>query len=80
MLTNSTATNWVTNEREDVEKYRSFSIPSKKIDIKAILKVEWIKVEFVLSYCVERSHLALIMSLTSIKMLTNMTHMQYHPI
>ena len=45
------------------------------INLKSLF-IWWTKMKSLLSY---RAHLTLFMSLTSMKKLTNMTHMQYHP-
>ena len=79
VLTSSSGTNYVPNEHEGVDQYGSFSIPSELVlyqtNPESLVNQNEIPVEL----SCKRAHLALIMSLTSMKMLTNITHMQYHP-
>ena len=72
MLTSSSGTNYVPNEHEDVDQYGSFTIPSE------IMPCESYPVSLVnqngipVDLSCQDAHLALFMSLASIKMLTNM--------
>ena len=79
MLTSSSGTNDVLNKHEDVGQYGSFAIPSKMMQYQShpesLVNQNYILIEL-LCY---QAHLTLIMSLMSMKMLTNMSHMQYHP-
>ena len=78
MLTSSSGTNYVSNEHEDVGQYGSFAIQSKIMPCKSYPESLVNQNEIVIELSCYRARLALIMSLTSMKMLTHMTHMQYH--
>ena len=79
MLTNSSGTNHVLNGHEDVDQYDSYAVPSKIIPCwsypESLVNQNDIPIELL---C-QRAPLALIMSLMSMKVLTNMAHFQYHP-
>ena len=79
VLTSSSGTNYVPNEHEGVDQYGSFSIPSELVLYQSHPESLVNQNEILIELSCWRAHLALIMSLTSMKMLTNMTHMQYHP-
>ena len=67
VLTSSSGTNYVPNEHEGVDQYGSFSIPSELVLYQSYPES-----------LVNQNEIP-VMSLTSMKMLTNMTHIQYHP-
>ena len=78
MLTSSSGTNCVLNEHEDVGQYSSYVIlfevmPRYSYPASLVNQFEI----FIDSLC-SQAHLALIMSPMSMKMLTNMAHLQYH--
>ena len=79
VLTSSSGTNYVPNEHEGVDQYGSFSIPSELVLYQSHPESLVNQNEILIELSCKRAHLALIMSLTSMKMLTNITHMQYHP-
>ena len=79
VLTSSSGTNYVHNEHEDVDQYGPFSIPSELVLYQSHPESLVNQIEILIELLCKRAHLALIMSLTSKKMLTNMTHMPYHP-
>ena len=79
MLTSSSGTNYVPNEHEDVDQYGSFTIPSEIMPCLSYPVSLVNQNEVLIELSCQRAHLALIMSLTGMKMLTNMTRMQYHP-
>ena len=79
MLRCSFGTDYVLNEHEDVDRYGSFAIPSDKIPYQSYPESLVNQNEILVDMSCCRSHLALIMSLMSMKMLTNMTHLQYRP-
>ena len=74
----SSDSNYVTNDHEDVDKYGSFAIPSWIMPCYSypvsLVNQNEISVDLL---CLD-AHLALILSLTSIKMLTNMVHLRCH--
>ena len=72
----SSDTNYVPNEHEDAEQYDSYAIPSKIMPYQSYPKSLVNQNEILIELSCERAHLALIMSLTSMKMLTNMAHLQ----
>ena len=75
----SSDTNYVPNEHEDADQYDSYAIPSKIMPYQSYPKSLVNQNEILIELSCERAHLALIMSLTSMKMLTNMAHLQYRP-
>ena len=79
MLTSSSGTNHVLNEHEDVDQYSLFAIPSEIMLYQSHPESLVNQSEIPIELSCERSHLALIMSLTSMMILTNMDHLQYHP-
>ena len=86
VLTSSTARpNYVPNAcngHDDFDQYgsqSSFAIPSDIMPRYSYPASLVNQNEIPIDLSCERAHLALIMSLTSTKMLTNMTHMQHHP-
>ena len=79
VLTSSSGTNYVPNEHEGVDQYGSFSIPSELVLYQSHPESLVNENEIPVELSCYRAYLALIMSLTSMKMLTNITHMQYHP-
>ena len=70
-------TNYVPTEHGDADQYDSYAIPSKIVPYQSypISLVNENKIPIEL-FCY-RAHLALIMSLTSMNMLTNMAYLQY---
>ena len=81
MLTSSSGTNYVPNEHEGVDQYGSFAIPSDIMPYQIYHESLVNQNEIPVDLLYQRAHLALIMSLTSMKMLTNMAHLLYpsHP-
>ena len=79
MLTSSTGANYGLNEHEDDNQYGSLAIPSDILPYQSYPESLMDQNEIAIELSSWRAHLALIMSLMSIKMLTNMIHMQYHP-
>ena len=75
----SSDTNYVPNEHEDADQYDSYAIPSKIMPYQSYPKSLVNQNEILFELSCQRAHLALIMSLTSMKMLTNMAHLQYRP-
>ena len=71
--------NYVPNKHEDADQYDSYAIPSKLMTYQSYPKSLVNQNEIPIELSCQRAHLALIMSLTSMKMLTNMAHLQYHP-
>ena len=76
---NSTDTNYDLHEHEDVDQYGSIAIPSEIMPYQSYPECLANKDEILTGLSHKRAHLALIMSLTSMRNLTNMTHMQYQP-
>ena len=75
----SSGTNYVPNEHEDIDQYDSFAIPSEIMLYQSHPVSLVNQNEILIESSCSRAHLALIMPLTSMKMLTKMTHLQYHP-
>ena len=75
----SSDTNYVPNEHEDADQYDSYAIPSKIMPYQSYPKGLVNQNEILIELLCYRAHLALIRSLTSMKMLTNMAHLQYRP-
>ena len=75
----SSDTNYVPNEHEDADQYDSYAIPSKIMPYQSYPKSLVNQNEILIELLCYWAHLALIMSLTSMKMLTNMAHLQYRP-
>ena len=76
MFTSSFGTNYVLNEDEDFDQYGTIIIPSK-ISYPSHLASLVNQNEIPIELSCQRAHLAVIMSQTSMKILTNMTQMQY---
>ena len=72
----SSDTNYVSNEHERVDQYCSFAIPSKLMLYQSHPESSENQNEILIELSCPRTHPALIKSLTNMKMLTNMTHMQ----
>ena len=72
-------TNYVPNEHEDVDQYDSFALASDSMPYQSHLESLMNQNEILIELSCQRAHLAQIMSLTSMKMLTNMAHLQYRP-
>ena len=79
LLTSSSGTNYVPNEHEGVDQYGSFSIPSELLLYQSHPESLVNENEISVELSCQQAHLAVIMSLTSMKILTNMAHLQYHP-
>ena len=79
VLTSSSGTNYVPNEHEGVDQYGSFSIPSELVLYQSHPESLVNENEIPVELSCQQGHLALIMSLMSMKILTNMAHLQYHP-
>ena len=73
----SSDTNYVPNEHEDADQYDSYGIPSKIMPFQSYPKSLVNQNEILIELSCSRAHLGLIMSLTSMKMLTNMAHLQH---
>ena len=72
----SSDTNYVPDEHEDADQY---AISSKIMPYQSYPKSLVNQNEILIELSCSRAYLALIMSLTSMKMLTNMAHLQYRP-
>ena len=79
VLTSSSGSNHVSNKHEDADQYSSFAISSKIMPHQSYTKSLVNQNEIPIELSCQRVHLALIMILTGMKILTNMTHLQYHP-
>ena len=80
MLMKSTGINYVPNEYEDVDQYGSIAIPSEIMPHQSYPESLEKQTEIPTELSCWRVHLALIMSLRCPRrILTNMTHMPYHP-
>ena len=79
VLTSSFGTNYVPNEHEDVDQYGSFAIPSGIMPCLSYPVSLVNQNETPVDLSCQQAQLALIMALTSTKILTNMAHLQYHP-
>ena len=78
-LLRSIGTNHVLNEHENADQYGSFAIPSEIMPYQSYPESLVNQNEIPIELSGYPAHLALIMSLMSMKMLTNMAHLQYHP-
>ena len=79
MLTNSFGTNYVFDEHEDFEQYSSFEIPSEIISRYSYPASLVNQNEIPIELYYQRTNLKLIMILTSMEVLVNMTRKQYRP-
>ena len=79
MLVSSSGTINVLNEHEDVDQYSSFAIPSEIMRYQSYPKRLVYQNEIPIELSCQQVHLALTMSLTSMKLLTNMAYLHYHP-
>ena len=75
----SSGTNHVPNEHEDIDQHGSFTIPSELVLYQSHPESLVNQNEILIELSCQRTHLALIMSLTSMKMMTDMAHLQYGP-
>ena len=76
----SSSTNHVSNKHEDADQYSSFAIPSKIMPYQSYPKKSLVNQNTIpIELSCQRARLALIMFITGVKMLTNMTHLQNHP-
>ena len=75
--TSSSGTNYILNEHEDVDEYGSFATPSEIVLYQSHPESLVNQNEILIELSCYQAHLAQIMSLTYMKLLTNMTHMQY---
>ena len=78
MLTNLFGTHYVLNEHGNFDQYGSFAIPSKKMLYQSYPESLVNQYEIPIELSCWWTHLALSMSLMSMKLLANITHMQYH--
>ena len=79
VLKSSSGTNYVPNEHKGVDQYGSFAIPSELMLYQSHPESLVNQNEILSELSCSRAHLGLIMSLTSMKMLTNMAHLLYRP-
>ena len=79
VLTSSSGTNYVLNEHEDFDKYDPYAIPSEVLPCSSYLASLVNQTNIIIDLSCWRAHLAVIMSLTDMKILTNITHMEYLP-
>ena len=70
----STGTNYVFNKHEDLDQYGPYAIPSEKMTCYSYPASLMNSFDWVIML---KAHVALIMSLTSVKIWINMAHMQY---
>ena len=75
----SSGTNHVSNKHEDADQYSSFAISSKIMPYQSYPKRLVNQNEIPIELLSQRAHHALIMFLTGMKILTNITNLQYHP-
>ena len=78
VLTSSSGSNYVLNEHEDVDQYGSFAISSEIMPCLSYPVSLVNENETPVDLSCQQAQLALIMALTSMKILTNMAHLQYH--
>ena len=79
MLTRSTGTNYVPNEHEDVVQHDPHAIPSDTMPCQSYPESLVNQNEIPVDLSHQWAQLALIMALMSMKIFTNMAHLQYHP-
>ena len=79
MLTNSSGTNYSLNDHKDVGQYGPYATPSDVMPCDSHPASLVNQNEIPIDLLRYRAHLALIMSLISMEMLTNIAHLQYHP-
>ena len=85
-LTNSSGPNHSLNDHEDVGQYGPYAIPSEIMprdshpaSLQSYPKSLVNHNEIPIELSRQRTHLALVMFLMGMKMLTNRSHLQYHP-
>ena len=78
MLTSSSGTNCVLNEHEYIGQYGSYVILSEVMPGYSYPASLVNQFEIFIDSLCEQAHLTVIMSLMSMKMLTNMAPLQYH--
>ena len=70
--------NYVLNEHKDFDQFGSFTIPSEIVLYQSNPESLVNQNEILSELLCQRADLAIIMSITSMKMLTDMAHLQYH--
>ena len=79
VLMSSSGINYVPNEHEGVDQYGSFSTLSELVLHQSHPESLVNQNEILIELLCLQAHPVLTMSLTSMKMLPNMNHMQHHP-